>query len=270
MKEISLEEIKRIQLEMMSRLHSFCEKNGLTYFLTGGTLLGAIRHKGYIPWDDDIDILMPRYDYQVLMDTFNSKVGDENLQVVDIYKDDKYLMPYGKLIRLDTVVKENVASDYISGVWIDIFPLDNMSDEYRTAAALFKNVRKYRNILSVKNIVYDTKRSFGKNVILELGKVLTIPYSRSKVIKKIDSLSRKYENDKMSKYVCVVSVGTYGIKEIVESSNYLDRIDVEFENCVFKAPSGYDKILTHLYGDYMQLPPEEKRVTHHAFQAYWK
>ena len=123
-KELSLEEKKKILVSILSEVHNFCDENNLKYFLPGGTLIGAVRHKGFIPWDDDIDIYMPRNDYEKFLCEFNKE--SERYQVISL-KTDGYYLPFGKVIDTKTVLIENVDSDYKMGIYLDIFPLDNLS-----------------------------------------------------------------------------------------------------------------------------------------------
>lgn len=269
MKVIDTPEMKQVLLDMLSELHRICEDNGLTYYLTGGTLLGAVRHKGFIPWDDDIDVLMPRSDYQKLLSLSDFFFSNSDFGIVDLFKTPNYIYPYAKLVHNRTIAEEFVDNKTHFGIWIDIFPLDNMSDNRKDAESLFYKIKKYRNFLQVKNVKNSNDRVFYKTLALTVGKISTIFYSRFSILKKIDSLCRSYESTKMSKYVCVSSVGTYGIKEIMESDLYLKAVPLEFEGRIFNAPVGYINILSNFYGDFMKLPPKEKQVTHHSFNAYW-
>lgn len=270
MKVIDSQEMKQVLLDMLSEFHRICEDNRLTYYLTGGTLLGAVRHKGFIPWDDDIDVLMPRSDYQKLLALSDKLFCTSCLGIVEPFKTPNYIYPYAKLVHNKTVAEEYVDNKTHFGIWIDIFPLDNMSNHKEKAESLFLRIKKFRNILQIKNIKNSKDRAFYKNLALTISKILIVFYSRVSILKKIDSLCRTYEDIKMTKYVCVSSVGTYGIKEIMESDLYTKVVPLEFEGYFFNAPVGYTNILSNLYGDFMKLPPIEKQVTHHSFVAYWK
>ena len=270
MKAIGIDELKKIQIEMMQEFHDFCKANDIQYFLTGGSLLGAIRHRGYIPWDDDIDVVLPRPDYQHLLEIFNQEHENTNLKIFNIDVDPQYYTQYAKLMNMDTVLEEQVDSDRQISVFIDVFPLDNMSDDYDKAKHLFIKTRLYRNLLNLKNLTFRKDRSLYKNIILLLGKFFLWPISRKSIICSIDKISRIYERPELTNYVCINVTGTYGIKEILKGEWFSATEEVEFEGRKFYAPKNYDKVLSHFYGDYMNLPPEEKRVTHHAFKAYWK
>ncbi len=264
-KELSLEEKKKILVSILSEVHNFCDENNLKYFLTGGTLIGAVRHKGFIPWDDDIDIYMPRNDYEKFLCKFNKE--SERYQVISL-KTDGYYLPFGKVIDTKTVLIENVDSDYKMGIYLDIFPLDNLSSNYNAALSLYKAVSFYRKLLAIKNAASDSKRKPYMNFILKVGKVVIMPVSRKWILYQIDMLSQKYREDTSSQYIGAICAAFYGEKEILRSEWFTERCLLEFEGRKFWAPKGYDAFLTQLYGDYMQLPPEEKRVTHHDNKAW--
>lgn len=264
-KELSLEEKKKILVSILSKVHNFCDENNLKYFLTGGTLIGAVRHKGFIPWDDDIDIYMPRNDYEEFLYKFNKE--SERYQLISL-KTDGYYLPFGKVIDTRTILIENVDSDYKMGIYLDIFPLDNLSSNYNAALSLYKEVSFYRRLLAIKNATSDSKRKPYMNFLLKVGKVVIMPVSRKWILSKIDMISQKYREDTSSQYIGAICAAFYGEKEILKSEWFTERCLLEFEGGKFWAPKDYDAFLTQLYGDYMQLPPEEKRVTHHDNKAW--
>lgn len=270
-REITLEELKGIQLELLDSVHNFCEKYGLTYYLAYGTLIGAVRHKGFIPWDDDIDIIMPRNDYQRFIELAKKNPIASNISFSSIQNDDKCIYPFLKVFRKDTEVRENISVNYVLGVGMDIFPLDNMSNDLNKAQKLFNDVKKLRKIKEAEFWVSNSMLPLWKRwILICYGKVLKIFFPFNRLNISIDRKARRYESETMSKYVCVVVLGTYGLSEIMESSAFSKRETMWFEGRERFVPKGWDYILTRMYGDYMQLPPEEKRKSHHSFSAYWK
>lgn len=268
-KIISIEEMKELQLKMMDELHSYCMKNRLSYFLTGGTLIGAVRHNGYIPWDDDIDIVMPRFDYEKMIKNYNLNINSP-YKIYSLENNKDYYFPFAKLVDTRTALKENTDSESSMGIYIDIFPLDNMGDNIKDAEKLFRSIGILRKQLAIKTISINTKRSWYKNTILLIGKFFLRRKTLRDISNRINQKSRKYERKELSKYICPVVIATYGLKEILESSCYSDSIFLEFEGNQYCAPVGYDTILRYLYGNYMELPPKNKQVSHHSFKAWWK
>lgn len=269
-KEISVSENKQLQVDLLSCLHEYCEKNNLNYYLTGGSLLGAIRHKGYIPWDDDIDICMPRSDFEYLATHFNKENDCENAKLISRHEFPDFYLCEGKFVDTRTELKENINVDFVSGIGIDVIPLDNMSDDRENGLKLFHKVIRLRNIYDIKTMNFDKSRKLYKNLILSAGKILFCFISNKRLLNLIDKKSRKYESKELTKFVACPTMALYGDKEVMESDIFASKSLAQFEGRMFYIPDGYDRLLRNLYGDYMQLPPEEKRVAHHSFTAYWK
>lgn len=258
---------KNILIEILLELDRVCKENNLRYFLAGGTLLGSIRHKGFIPWDDDIDVVMPRPDYEKLIElahlVFHQKF---KLTTNDI--DDNYYHRYAKLYHQETTLVECKYPFYIGGLFVDIFPLDGMPENeierkkhyanYRYA--LKKLVKLYiepRNILSQKNIV-----EIISSIIHQIKfTIYHIILSKKECIKSCERIAKKYPYEN-SNYV-VNFGGAWGEREIFLKEIFENEILSEFEGHLYKIPQGYDMLLKNLYGNYMQLPPIDKQVTHH-------
>lgn len=274
MREIGLEERKRIQLEIMKQVDAFCRANQLTYYLAFGTLIGAIRHKGYIPWDDDIDIMMPRADYEKMEHLF-PKEG--NYRFLTPNNTEKYPYAFGKVIDTRTIKKESyVWSKYqIIGLDIDVFPIDNYPDDEQEAISWCKEIDAVQKKLFRFFAIYVKGRNFirviYKNSIIAFRRFLDNKdiYPIEKIVSQLVSLSQKY-NGIESHYCGVSSINTYGVHKRNRKEIFASKIEVNFEGNCFFAPIGYDEYLRDIYGDYMVLPPIEKQKTHHSFSAYWK
>ena len=278
MKEISLDEMKKIQLDILVDIANFCDNNGINYYLSGGTLLGAIRHKGFIPWDDDIDIMMPRNDYKKFVHTYvNKKYKVDSIEI-----DKKCSNRYARVNNINTVLVGSWKEEKEEHVFVDIFPIDGMPDNKFTQKFIFFRQSILINIhlatmlrYTVSNRYNDRNAGFlnWKKYIRTLIKfimVFTVGKTSSKFWAKIiNNCAQKYKFEESNYVACLVS-GQNGSKELVHRKTYDNKIKVEFEGKEFWAPIGYDNYLSNLYGDYMKIPPKEKQVSHHDFTAYWK
>ena len=264
MKKLTDKEVKQIELDILEYVHNFCEENGLKYIMNFGTLIGAVRHKGFIPWDDDIDISMPRADYEKLIASF-PKNG--RYKILDHRTSKDYFNNFVKVIDTNTKIVDNRNDKtYESGLFIDIFPMDRFDD--------MKAVDKTYNLESFKllsfskhcNIVYGD--SVIKDMIRSVCWFFLKPVSPTFFAKKIDKASAKYTKDN-GKYIGLLA-SKFKEKEVLDFDPFKEIIDMPFEGVTLKGPKEYDKLLRQYYGDYMQLPPVEKQVNPHELDAYMK
>lgn len=265
--QLGEDEQKCIQIKILKEVANYCYNNKIRYYLGYGTLLGAVRHKGYIPWDDDIDIVMPRPDYKKFIHNFNK--NHENFHVYDVENNPDYPWPYAKVSYNKTISIETTDLVFNQlGVNIDVFPIDGLPDDKNKQEKLVKEIKWYLNLLNIKSISLNANRKFYKNAILVIGKFLLLFINYRKIIEKIINKAKYFKYDG-SKYVACLVWG-YGEKEILPKKVFESQVKMKFENIEFYVPVGYHEYLTHLYGDYMQLPPEGKRVTHHSCKTYYK
>lgn len=270
-RKIDVNELKRIQINLLDVFHEYCNDHNLTYYITYGTLIGTIRHRGYIPWDDDIDVMMPRADYEILLDSFNKTSMAENIRVISQKSDPNYYLTFAKLVNTSTVMKEEVNSDYQIGVYIDIFPLDNIGDDYKSAKKLMRKAFRYNEIMALKNLTIRKERSWYKNAILSIGRIASSFVSRQVLIKKINRLGIEVADGAFTKYVgAVTGISAGDESRVFEATWFRTTKKGTFEGKDYYIPSGYDAFLRKLYGDYMQLPPTEQQVSHHVFKAWYK
>ncbi len=264
MREIGLEDLRRIQLAMLKDIHSFCIANGIKYSLACGTLLGAVRHKGYIPWDDDVDLMIPRDDY----DRFVSSYGNERYQVVDLTKDSHYDWTFAKVHDVRTRLVENCISKNEYGVYIDVFPVDHIPDSASERKNHYRKKNFWNALHIFKTVRLNSHRSLIKNLILVIGRIVSFPLSKALIVQEMDKISRKYQG-KETEYVGIVAPTDSKLEEAIPAKFFKDYVELPFENATFLAIKAYEEYLTATYGDYMKLPPEEKRVSHHDFEAWW-
>ena len=268
MRELSIEELKTSALESLKVLHDFCEKYNLRYYLAYGTLLGAVRHKGFIPWDDDIDVVMPREDYEFFIEKFNDTVSD-NHKCVNIRNTKGYYLPAAKIIDTNTVLLEYTSKPIEIGCYIDVFPMDYLPDGMSAGTKHSQKVQNIFKLIEKLSIQYNDSWTWYKKMLYHVAHIVYFNYDRDKYLIKADNLSKKYCGQYNNKWGLVNFVAYYGIK-IFDSKLWDEKILLDFEQYKFYAPKEYDKILTLIYGDYMTPPPVEKQVTHHSFKCWWK
>ncbi len=267
MREITdIKEIQQIELGILEKVHDFCTTNNIRYAICGGTLLGAIRHKGFIPWDDDIDIHIPRPDYERFCREFKST----DCSVHCLGNDKDYIFPYAKVYDNRTLLIETYNPTVKAGVFIDVFPIDGVKDDKDAISAL-----KYRDTLHLLNHLRRTPLfKKGRACWKTLGVLILRPITYFFTARRVaDLIHRKMVQrafDGMSKIGLLVGGGGYGVKEIMPRSVMDVYIDVEFAKKKFKTYVGWETHLRNVYGDYMKLPPPEKRKSHHHFKAWWK
>ena len=259
-----LENMHKIQLNMLIEFDKICRRNNIKYILDAGTLLGAVRHKGFIPWDDDIDVRMLRDDYEKFCVVANKELPET--MFFQNYKNDKgYPWMYSK-IRMKGTKAVRIGQDRLNmeeGIYMDIFPCDGVPDDNKKKKKHNRLAKIYRKILYARIGKYSCDKWYER---LWWSLVCVIP--RSYVYKQSDKLVKKYTEHNCKR------VGTIGWHELPDVNGFLngyftDLTEVEFEGHMFPAPKCWDFYLTQLYGDYMQLPPENKRISH-DFNVYMK
>lgn len=255
---MTLEEIKTIELNVLKEVHSFCEKNNIKYYLTFGTLLGAIRHNGFIPWDDDIDIFIEREDYERFIKTFESN-GCYCLSKLNFKE---YPFDFAKVCDSNTIKIEPTRFHKTKkfGIDIDVFPLDYYY-EPNFDKKVSKKWRFYRNLWNVSSVDYHFS-NFFKRIAFVIVQFFAKPFTYYS-LRRIDKILHKKSNDAPVGYItgfCVSErIRTYKLEW------FENRELHSFEGGLFYIPSKYDELLSSIYGDYMKLPPEEKRVSHHDY-----
>ena len=270
MKQISLDELKCIQLEILDTVTKFCDEHGIKYWLNAGTLLGAIRHKGYIPWDDDIDLGMLRPDYDRFMKEFNGTYPRYECHCLE--NDPDFCFEFGKVYDNHTVLYEPDETGIKIAVYIDIFVFDNAPDDAAQCRRMIRNQIIYQilNAARIRPIHAKPNGNIIRRLLVYIIRtaVHMIPYS---VLPMNYFAVKTTENAKKFMHEDTKRIGDFtGQHRVTWSKDVLRSfIDVEFEGRKYKAPVGYDEWLRGLYGNYMQLPPEKARVSRHNFKAYW-
>ncbi len=259
---INRDECRQIMIDILKEIDRVCAENGITYTMGGGTLLGAVRHKGFIPWDDDIDIFIQRSQYDKLIELLK-KSHVEWLSLLDSDTDGYYL-PFAKAVNNKTMVKKQL-SVLPHGIWVDIFPMDNLPDNKFKRYCFIKKCKFYRGLV-ISMITDFSNHKFGvKFCYKKILQLITCLIGAKMLLKWYVSYTKKY--NKTSCESMSITWTPYGT-EYIKKTEMLDIVKLRFENHEFNAISNYDVLLKRTFGDYMQLPPEGKRVNHSVTAWY--
>lgn len=261
-------EFKKILLNTMYNFDEFCVQNNLQYFACSGTAIGAVRHKGFIPWDDDIDIFMPRKDYNKLV-AMRHELKARGYAIKNL-GDDEYIYAFAKFYDINTTLIETDSfPNCLLGVYLDIFPLDEVDgtlDEIKNKKEVYTSAyRKFQDTflsLSMRQFISCLyHKDFTR--LKELLMLLVQTKNKKKEIRtKFKQIEDNWAEERGIKLM--THSGIYALdKELFDKSWFSESIRVPFENIQINIPKEYDKYLSHLYGDYMVLPPLEKRVSMH-------
>jgi lipopolysaccharide cholinephosphotransferase len=274
MRQLTLKELQSFSLEILKDVAGFCERNGIRYSLGYGTLLGAVRHKGFIPWDDDVDLMMPREDYE----RFRSAYRSDKFTFIDSRNTPDCFIVFGRVCDMEkTIAKSRIP--WINkdvGVWIDIFPVDRVPDDpqtyeriYESLLILMKTNVRIRRVHASPSSAF----SFVERLRLMALKMINPRLAKSdpnaivKDMTVLISLLSPQQSLHWSQ-LCCPDVGT---NEFFMDEDINEYIPLRFEDRDFFAWKGYDRILRDSYGDYMILPPENKRKPLQSYIKFmWK
>lgn len=266
---LTLKEIQQVSLEILLDVHKFCIEHGITYSLAYGTLIGAIRHKGFIPWDDDVDIIMPRNDFERFCKEYKSSKGYKVLSP----DSEDCLITFGRVYDTTLTRCETTApySTFETGVWIDVFPLDGAEDNVDKFKARVAGLQKIAKKIAMTR---TSREGFWKTKTLRrkctwiVKRLMTLGTNIKDLKSAYLSEIRKLDFDSCAFYTQLGCYDVYGYKEYYPSRDFSDYVEVDFEGYKLLAMNGYDDVLRRYYDDYMQLPSEEKR--HSKINSYIK
>ena len=253
-KIINLKERKELYLEMMDEIDSFCRKHDIRYSLTCGTLIGAIRHKGFIPWDDDLDIAMPLPDMLKFKSIFKSK----NMRYVDVDINKSYVFPFARIESTKTYSKIGICTKSF-GISIDLYPILGLPDTDIEIEDYLENAKK---ICDKRLNIIKWHYRIAKIIPLKSTCLLT------RIVEKYRNYMYQFSYDKSNRFY---HMGGYPNWKAVQNKRYfVEFINVDFEGRKYLSVKDYDEYLRSMYGDYMQLPPEDQRHPYHGDNYYCK
>lgn len=272
MKEMEINDIQKVSLDILKDIHEFCVDNNIKYTLFGGTLIGAVRHQGFIPWDDDVDIAMPRPEYDKFIRLYQSKRGYELFAREKQGKD--VLLAFARVCDMEeTFVDASLIpwNTRNTGIWIDIFPLDGAKSDFKKAKKQFADInRVWRLSVKVKRSMasFSTRHGIVSKIRLIALKMLYV--WRTNIWDKHIKMCREIPFEQ-AEYYSNFSWAGFGMREYYQTEVFDGYLLQKFEDGEFYVMKGYDGALKSKYGDYMQLPPEEERVPRHSVNKfYWK
>ena len=263
MRKLSIEEAKKLELDILDFIDSFCKEHGINYCINYGTLIGAIRHKGFIPWDDDIDLSMTRENYEKFIQLFSEK--QSRYKLLSLETDDQYFNNFIKIVDPTTkIIDTRNTKTYDSGVFIDIFPMDTFNDTKVVDICYKLESFKLLSFSKHKNIVYGDSKL--KDLIRTLFWLLLRPVSPRFFANQIEKQIQRYRVEN-GKYIAFIPSKAKE-KEIFPRDMFDEQIETPFEHLVLPAPKHFDAVLKQFYDDYMTVPPKEKQIYIHEFEAY--
>lgn len=271
MKRIESQELKTVQYNILLYVKEVCEKHNINYIIGYGTLLGAIRHKGFIPWDDDIDVMLLRKDYE----KFAKAMEEEKHQYYrfcNMVDGSRCHGPYGIMEDTRTAIfHDRFNSELLKdeGVSVDIFPFDDVPDDEEELRKILKTQKMWKALNNLRITEKYPKTDSGLKILLKkMGKLVVNVIGTKRIFENTQKIAhKKFEKEctRAGDLMCDPEV-----RNCFEKKFFLDTIDVLFEKDYFKAPKSYDEYLKHCYGDYMQLPPIEQRQGVHEYEYYWR
>lgn len=272
--------LKKLELNILKNVADFCDRNNLRYYLCGGTLLGAVRHKGFIPWDDDMDIAMPREDYEKFQKLYNGY--SDRYAVNGIENNEQWHMPFARVEDLNTVLYEHTLKPkYEKGhVFVDVFPIDGIPNNH-IAEKIFMLRQKFLGILvNASSFCFNPSKHYSdsksknisfRNNLRTFFKYLAIMLfswvNTQNVIRAMNKNAQNYKMTDSKDVGLTVFVWNWQFEKSSFES-FSKRKKFKFENNEFWGPAGFDEYLTRTYGDYMTPPPPQNQVSHHSYDAY--
>lgn len=260
-------ELQSRLLDMFQWFHEVCEDNNLRYYAIGGTALGTMRHKGFIPWDDDVDVGMPRADYEKLEQLLCEEPNERYFLETPRTEAADYFYPFSKIYDTQTTLVENTRMKIRRGIYLDVFPLDGIGESEEESKRNYKPLHWKYNLLLTRVTGIREGRSKLKNAAVKIARV--IPYAildNKKLLLSLEQDCKKYDFDKCTWVGNLM--GAYRYTELVPKEYFGKPTLYEFEGHMVYGLQRADEYLTHIYGDWRKLPPVEKQGSHHDFLEF--
>lgn len=272
-KELTIQETQAISLEILHTVANICEQQGIRYSLIYGTLIGAVRHHDYIPWDDDVDIMIPRPDYDRLLGYLKEHIHEyPNLKVFNREEVKEYPYMITRISDDRYVIEMENEEPFGMGVFIDIYPYDGLGNTKKEAVRFGLKGDRLSSLCyqaTRKKIAVETTTSNFRKLIKYPVYLVSKMIGKEYFQNRLEKLARVKAYDQ-SKYVGCVTWLSWGEKDIFPKEWFEETMKAPFGKYEFRIPKAYDQVLRHEYGDYMQLPPEKDRVGHHNYKVYKK
>lgn len=265
--KLTREECKQTMLNILDLIAKVCEENNLHYFLAYGTMLGAVRHHGFIPWDDDIDIYLPRKDYEKLLTLMKEESETSNTWIdVKDQTTENYYYPFAKIVDARTVAKmENNLTEH--GIWVDVFPVDNSCDNTLLANLQIEECAFLRAIIISMTTDFTADNLGNKRGIKRALRCIAKMVGYKRITNRFIQVSKRYDDSSSDYAMNFFTI--YKARDRMKKNILFTEAEYSFEGHTYVGSKYYDEFLSHMYGDYMKMPPENKRRTH-SIDAYWK
>ena len=263
---ISFDEARQIELNILEYIDKTLKDKGISYWLDAGTLLGSVRHKGFIPWDDDIDLVILRQDYDRAIELLNN--SSRRYKVLTMHNTEDYYYTFAKVIDTHTHIVERGWREIKSlGICVDLFPLDYLPAEDKEFSYFANTIFALRSMatFSMMDREQFKRARFKQKMECLAGRI----YGPKRALKKIEKICADYSaaHPDTGMIADIVAANDRGVR--ISSDVFARTLDGEFEGNLYPIPVGYDRLLRSYYGEYMELPPVEQQVPTHAFHAYW-
>ena len=270
---LTLKELQACELDILQAFHDFCQAHGLRYYLGGGSAIGAVRHQGFIPWDDDIDLCMPRPDYMKFLELCADGMLNDIYKIDSRYFDKNSPTAVTRIFDTRTTITfDNFRLPFTIGCWIDVFCLDGVSADPKKRRRQFKEMRIAKDLAIICLTKFGGKRRSKLSTILQYGLLPALPFIRmvgnGRYLDWIEKIRSRYNYDECE-YVAVID-GRAGEGETMKKADMDPAILMDFDGHQFYVMKNYHEYLTNLYGDYMKIPEGADRESRHLIQVYWK